>query len=707
MSFPRVVNYKEDLFRAILIELEFTVNFTNRLNFNDPVVNSIFHLNRTLRSNNYPLEISYNNDMARAFRLLNASETKNQATGTGLLVLTFSSLYASLLISNNKDRDLRHILLMKIVTYYDYYLNEVDKANSFVNVPALTAREFDELARKMQDANNGIAEITPARFTNLPRFALTSAIFKYVFAYLHSENNIFRQQKVLDVLDVYMSGYSYLAFSLGVGTAYHASFRKLGLVSQAPFWYFKFDYTDQQTRTLNYIVDNFIFNEKFGTNADEFYKLGRLFTQSDLPLNEFAQNLDHLSVLGCFPREAEQLSFYQEHIAQQAAKYQSNYVENFVPSLRRAYARLLETMQALRQAQQDEHQVVEKDPELNLDLIIDLNSYLVNDDPLYFANHVYHLADIYTNYSELPDYVALDYSSPQLLPVKLDCYTDQAEQTFVPAFLGFGEERLAPVVVRKDNEIFVANLTEEQTTFIRQILEAQMPEHTLIADQAPWLAKFSQNALPKLEAYKKMRNAKEENYFKNFTAEQLEVISGAYNQALEKTVETLAQRDKVNPLKYFLSNELPPHQKSGILNHVGNNVLVPLVAMLEPKVDFSDELALVQSIQTEHDRKLLGQAKAGEFPTSLRNSYDKIMPHAVRIAKLQQELNGRVFMDEHGNKVATPDLTSLVAKPVREVRKQSTTASKVRVTQEPKPIAAPKNQILRMSRSARSKKGKK
>lgn len=443
MTNTKPYGYASELQRALLVELEFTVNFTNRLNFNDPIINAMFHMNRAVYLPKTLEDKSYNHDMKHAFRLL--PNENNKANGTGLLVLTFSSLYASLLMAKSDDRDLRHILLMKIVTYYDYYLREVDVNNRYNSVPSLTQSEFNEFVQAMAQTDATRSSIFPTTFRadREDHFALTAAVFKFVFAYLHREHNIYDQQRVLDVLDYYLRSFSYVALTLGIGACYHATIRKYGLQSQAPFWYFKFDFTDQQTRTISHITDTLLFNTS-QFPVENYYELGRQFAASKLTLEQFSnQHVKNVGVFGCIPRSQKQIPFFQEHIRLQQQNYPHS-IEFIQDRLRKAYAKPLATMQELRERHLDSVtnldnpatlQKTPYDPELNLRYIIDLNSYLENEDPLYFANNVYHFADIYTDCLKLPDYVPADYNSPSLPPVNIEYFLDNLGNPVSPAFV--------------------------------------------------------------------------------------------------------------------------------------------------------------------------------------------------------------------------------------------------------------------------------
>ncbi|WP_147397139.1 hypothetical protein [Psittacicella gerlachiana] len=713
--FQKKRQYSPDLYRSILIELEFTVNFTNRLNFNDPIVNSVFHLNRTARNLKLPIEKSYNHDVVKAFRM-QQTEGKSKANGTGLLVLTFSSLYASLLMANHQDRDLRHLLLMKIVTFYDFYLSEVDPTNPYVNVSALTTGEFNQLVAQMQDPQKNHKDIIPERFQGLPLFSLTSALFKYVYNYLCSEHNIYRQQRILDALDLYMSSHSYVAFTLGLGATYHASMRKLGLESQAPFWFFKFDFTDQQTRTLNYITDNFIFNEALG-DPESYYELGRLFAQSKMPLHEFARSVKSLGVMSAFPREPESKEFYQEHIAKQ----QANYPESFhfiVDSLRKAYARVLSVMVQLRAQQQDPEEqgdstlVTEKDPAMNLDMVLDLNSYLgENNDQLYFANQIYHLADIYTNCNELPDFVPIDYNSPTLLPVNVDCYQDDRNSVFVPAFVDLGTQALAPVILKPANAVLSVNLNREQKKFANDMLKKQagvLGYHCLVQNAPAFQELYKAQAQQVKEQIELMSFAGEKLIFANYTEQQLAYIDEVYKQALASCIAETKQDSKA---KYFLTNELLPKQRKGLLTFATNNQVIPLSELLEPSVNYQDEYALLQALQTERDLKFRGQASVehlAEIDQLLAGEQTEFAPKEETSLQYEQLSQLLPQTKNKNNHAVMPERIPQASDfaPELKAEERPTRQTKVKVTPEVKPAIFSKDTVLRVSRSAR-KKGKK
>ncbi|RIY33629.1 hypothetical protein CJP74_01180 [Psittacicella melopsittaci] len=714
MKFSKKMNYAPDLYRAILIELEFTVNFTNRLNFNDPIVNSIFHLNRTINSQKHGREKSFNHDSNRAFRLVNTEGKK--AYSTGLLVLTFSSLYASLLIANNDDRDLRHIILMKMVTYYDYYLTEIDTKNAFANVEALNLNEIDYMAEKMRDPNNGFEQIAPERYKKFPPFVLTSAMFKFVFAYLHKEHNIYNQQRILDLLDLYMSSYSYIAFSLGLGACYHASLAKIDLESQAPFWFFRFDLTDQHTRSLSYIVDHYVYNPELGL-PENYYKLGRLFANSGKPLHEFARSVKHLGTLACFPRREEQKEFFQEQINKQKQNYPESF--NFiVDSLRKAYARILHTMEELREKQQDPNQGINptftsKDPELNLDAVIDLNSYLKNkDDPLYFANHVYHLADIYTNCTELPDYVAIDYNSPDLLDVFIDSYGDEQGSVYVPAFVEPKAQALAPVVLQHAHSVLAEDLNSEQQEFVKKMISLQTSQTQaldLAQDYAPQVQAYQENVAKVLDEYTAMRSLRIRQREQKYTPEQLEFLKEAYKNAFAN----YSQRKKGNKEKYFLASEVLPQNRVGALKNVKAKIKVSLSELLTPTFAHQDKLALVAKAQSQKDRQFRGKATPEGF-----GQIDKLLeakqtkPESAGRPNLEQALFSHMQAQQQRNarnlgedlnylnslkETINGDFSVPFSEPEPEVKAPERKVKKVVI---------PKNKVMRVSRSAR-KRGKK
>ncbi|MFC6276429.1 hypothetical protein [Psittacicella hinzii] len=604
MSLNRQVQnllYAPDLYRAILIELEFTVNFTNRLNFNDPIINGMFHLNRTSRTA-LGGDKSFNHEMLRAFRLL-SNEAGGKANGTGLLVLTLSSLYASLLMANHQNRDLRHLLLMKIVTYYDYYLAEVDHNNPYQCISALTQEEMDYLAKQMQNPQATRQSIAPKRFVALPSFALTSALFKYVYRYLHQNNNIYDQQALLDIFDLYMSSFSYVAFTMGLGACYHASLRKLGLESKAPFWYFRFDRTDQQTRTLNYIVDNFIFGESAYGSPDDFYNLGRLFASSGLELHEFANTLDRTGVVGCFPRHESEKEFFSEQVARQAESYPEAF--NFiVTSLEKAYARLLQTMQDLRAAQtnpadraNEPYVETVKDPELNLDYVIDLNSYVRNEDKLYFANYVYHLADIYTNCTELPDYIKVDYSSPELRKIFVDYYVDQENTPLVPAFIDPQGQALTKCELIDHTVSLPSELTPEQQELVASLQPslAQKDFSLHLAKGAEYTQQYQAKAQTIVQAYLLRAQITYQQKMSAYDPEALEIAQNLIVAQLQK-----GKAPRMDAYTKYYHNMLAPEYKKGLLARVNNNVLVSTQALLNDELN-KDELELAIMAQTPID----------------------------------------------------------------------------------------------------------